>query len=233
MGFAAAFMIGFLGSFHCVGMCGPIALALPFRTTSKNQRLFGILFYNLGRVVTYGLMGMLFGSLGWGLELAGFQQWISLSVGIVMLLLVLLPYSGIIKSGSFFSDTLFPTWMRRLLGKLMKSNRFELLGIVGMLNGLLPCGLVYMAVGLAIASGNWNDGALLMISFGLGTIPAMFSLPFIGQFAGSSARNTIRKAMPIVVVLMGTLFVLRGLNLGIPYISPKISYEVNGGVDCH
>jgi len=233
MGIAAAFILGLLGSLHCVGMCGPIALALPYRTKSNSERSIGILFYNFGRVITYAFIGALFGSIGWGLNIAGFQQWISLITGIIILLIAVFSYFGIGKIGSSLSNAVFPSWMRRALGTMMKSNRFEMLGLIGILNGFLPCGLVYIAAGAAISGGNWQQGSLIMMAFGLGTIPAMFSLPFLGQFAGPNFRNGIRKVLPMLMIVMGGLFILRGLNLGIPYISPKILYEVNGGIECH
>ncbi len=219
----AALSLGFLGSFHCVGMCGPIALALPLSKTSNLARIIGGLVYNFGRIFTYALLGGLFGLLGKSFVLAGFQQSLSISLGVLILVMVFLPESSMNKfriTGEIYS----------LIGKLkskfndlLQKKNFSSLFFIGLLNGLLPCGLVYLGIIGAIATGEVVNGSLFMAFFGLGTIPAMLSISLLSNSISLPVRNKIRKAVPVFVVAMALLLILRGLNLGIPYVSPEMS----------
>ncbi len=229
--FIAAITLGFLGSFHCIGMCGPIALALPIGQAGFVKKFFLILSYNLGRIITYSVFGFLFGLLGQGFVIGGYQQLLSVVIGSILLVSVLLgPY---LPSKYKFSSATFRFFngIKTVLGKLFMKNTHESLLIIGVLNGLLPCGLVYMGVAGAITSGNGLTGAAFMTLFGLGTVPAMLSLPLLGNFFSLSLRNKIRKTTPLLVGSMSLLLILRGLNLGIPYISPKI--EKSDIATCH
>ncbi len=97
---------------------------------------------------------------------------------------------------------------------------FQSLFFIGMLNGLLPCGLVYMAIAGAIGTGGVAEGSLYMILFGLGTIPMLLSISLAGNIMSIAVRKRINKLIPVLVVIVGVLFILRGLSLGIPYLSP-------------
>jgi sulfite exporter TauE/SafE len=103
------------------------------------------------------------------------------------------------------------------------------------LNGLLPCGLVYVAIAGAISSGDAISGMLFMILFGLGTFPAMFAATIFGRFINLNIRKKINQAIPALAVVLAVLFILRGLSLGIPYISPKISAQTinQTEMECH
>ncbi len=224
--FWTAFTLGLLGSFHCVGMCGPIALALPLgKNTGWGKRLLGGVLYNVGRILTYAVMGALFGLLGKGLVMAGIQQWLSIVVGVLMLVAVVFIY--FVKKRWKATGTIFKGvgWIKQQLGHLFHKRSLSALFFIGLLNGLLPCGLVYLAVAGAIAEGTMHHGAFYMMLFGLGTLPAMLLLTQLGAFITVNMRNKIRKALPLAVVIIATLFILRGLNLGIPYISPEMSME--------
>jgi sulfite exporter TauE/SafE len=219
----AALTLGFLGSFHCVGMCGPIALALPVDHSHPAKRILGTLSYNLGRILTYGAMGALFGLLGKGFVMAGYQQWLSIGLGVAILVDVLWP-----KSFSTSTPLLQPLYkvvaiIKQTLGGLFRKKSMESLLFIGLLNGLLPCGLVYMGVAGAIATGSPMQGALFMMAFGLGTAPAMLGVTLLSGSITLQWRNNIRKAVPVVVSTMAFLLILRGLSLGIPYISPEMS----------
>jgi sulfite exporter TauE/SafE len=226
-------MIGFLGSLHCIGMCGPIALALPLNRSSWLSQLGGTLIYNLGRILTYFSIGLIFGSLGKSVAFFGYQQQFAIGVGILIIALALLPYSV---------ERLFDItpWLSKLLSRLKSSMRRFLqkrnlasLFVIGLLNGLLPCGLVYFAVIGAITSFNTWDGGLCMLVFGFGTWPMMFAAALSPGFIGIKWRNRVRKALPYFAVLIGLLFILRGMNLGVPYLSPKLLPESPEGVECH
>lgn len=216
-------MLGITGSFHCIGMCGPIALVLPLKGKSWFIRIFNGISYNVGRAITYGGLGFIFGLAGAGLSLAGLQQKVSIVMGIVMILTVLVPF---IFGGNFSAENLgTPVYQRikKPLSQLMQSGSAGALFLIGLLNGLLPCGLVYVALAGAIGTGSLTGSMLFMIIFGLGTLPLMLLVSVAGNFVGKTLRNRINQIIPFVVILVGILFILRGLNLGIPYISPKES----------
>lgn len=212
----AAFTLGFLGSLHCVGMCGPIALALPIGQMRPASRLMSVWLYNNGRVLTYSLLGALLGFLGMGIALAGYQQILSIVLGTVLLFGLLLP-KIFRKPGKSLI-----TWSLRfksLFGRWMQKKGPQALFITGMLNGLLPCGMIYIALAGATASGETIKGALFMAVFGLGTLPAMFSVSLISS-ASRPFRTGLRHTMPAITFIAGVLLIVRGLGLGIPYLSP-------------
>jgi uncharacterized protein len=216
-----AFIIGLAGSLHCIGMCGPIALALPLKQPDWAGRSMAALLYNLGRAITYALMGAIFGALGLGFRLAGLQQSLSIALGIIMILTVLFPMLFRKWGSPAFLET-FNKKLQLILSRRFSSPGYLSLFTIGLLNGLLPCGLVYMAIAGALVSGSLADGALFMFVFGLGTIPVMLALSLGGVYVGIQVRNRIRRIIPYAVILIGVLFILRGLNLGIPMISPKV-----------
>ena len=216
-----ALVLGLAGSFHCIGMCGPIAFVIPVDRSFKSKLFFQIFLYNFGRLITYSFIGLLFGFIGKGLYLAGFQQRLSVLMGILMISLVLIPVSLFNKFN--FSKPLYKiiskvkSRLRIYLNK--KSNKA--LFLIGFFNGFLPCGLVYMALMGSISTGNAFQGALYMALFGLGTIPMMTAAIVLGNFVNLSLRKKIQNIIPAFVVIIGLLFILRGLGLGIPYISPS------------
>ncbi|MBX3163493.1 MAG: sulfite exporter TauE/SafE family protein [Bacteroidetes bacterium] len=226
----AAISLGFLGSFHCVGMCGPIALALPVHQKTQSEKILAILTYNFGRIITYTLFGVLFGILGQSVALFGYQQWLSVSVGVIILIALIFPK---VFSSSKFSSKTFGL-LNKLKSKL--AAQFSKHGIrsffsIGLLNGLLPCGMVYIAIAGAVATGDVYKSALFMAVFGAGTLPMMFAITYSQNLISVKVRNVLRKSVPIMVGIMAVLLILRGANLGINYISPKLSEEKS--VECH
>jgi sulfite exporter TauE/SafE len=216
----SAITLGLIGSFHCAGMCGPIALAIPLNNNSWYSKLTGSLIYNIGRAVTYALMGFVFGMLGKGLVLAGFQKWVSIIMGIVMLLSVLFP--SLYKNRFDFNGKAFSFVgnLKVKLGSLLRKRSYGSLFLIGLLNGLLPCGLVYMALAGAIASSDAFTGAFFMFVFGLGTLPMLLFISILGNTLSAKFRTKMTKIIPGVVFFIGVLFILRGLGLGIPFVSP-------------
>ncbi|NCP46547.1 MAG: sulfite exporter TauE/SafE family protein [Flavobacteriales bacterium] len=223
--FITAFAIGLFGSFHCIAMCGPIAFALPVKNNTPFFRIISGVIYNIGRIATYVLFGILFGYLGQGISMATTQQVISIFIGIVFILSVLFPKSIINKINPTSNVGFFISKIKNNLGKLLHSTSTLNLLLIGLLNGLLPCGLVYAAIGGAIATGNVFQGALFMFFFGIGTLPMMFSAVLLSNFISINFRNKVKKIIPFFILLLGFLFILRGLNLNIPYLSPKINVE--------
>lgn len=224
----SALALGFLGSFHCVGMCGPIVLAVPFKGDTFIAKLKSALYYNVGRAVTYSVGGALFGLLGMGFVIAGYQQLLSIIVGVVLLLAVFIPekyYSSIKVNYAVVK-------IKNRLGKLLVNPSGSPLFLIGVLNGMLPCGLVYIALAAAVATGSWYNGAMFMMFFGIGTFPAMAAIFMLSSKIGINSRNKIRKLVPVMVTAMALLLVLRGLNLGIPYISPDMNANDNTKHKC-
>lgn len=211
-----AFSMGLVGSLHCIGMCGPIALALPFQRGSRLLALGHVLVYNLGRVITYMALGTVIGLAGRGLFLAGMQSWLSIALGILFLVVALFSINLESRVVRLPGIRQLNGWVQKKLGVLLRRQGvFSLLGI-GMLNGLLPCGLVYMAVAGAVTAGTAVEGAWFMTMFGLGTIPMMLAIAMLGQFIPVAWRNRIRKLLPLFLVIFALFFLMRGLNFSVP-----------------
>jgi sulfite exporter TauE/SafE len=209
-------------------MCGPLALALPVHHLPRVQQVTAILLYNLGRVFTYAFMGALFGWLGRSIYIAGFQQWFSITLGCMILVIVFL--------GTGFT----PAWLRRYhgkvqqwMGRLLSSPRMSHYALLGMANGLLPCGMVYLAIAGALSATNVEQSVVFMIAFGSGTLPAMLVLSLFGVHIKLSVRQQLKKAVPYVVACMGILLILRGMNLGIPFVSPVMAGAPQAVISCH
>ena len=224
-------MMGLLGSFHCVGMCGPIALSLPLTHDSNLAKFTGALLYNSGRIITYAAFGIVFGLIGKSFALFGYQQWLSVFLGILIIFFIILPKRlSAFKSNNYI--LVFFEKLRSALGRLFARKNYSSLFSIGFLNGLLPCGLVYMADVVALAYGDVMNSMLFMAFFGLGTLPMMWSIAFFGNYVSVSIRQKIRKAYPYMMTLLACLLILRGLGLGIPYVSPKVILEKKGVIGC-
>jgi len=209
---ATLFSIGLLGSLHCIGMCGGLVGALAL----GRSRVWwpGLFVYQLGRVTTYALFGTLVGVVGLSLgELGGtlVQRSLTLFAGLFMIVF------GLNLAG-WLPDPLARLSVsvsRRLgLGRLAASLAADarLLGWygMGMVNGLLPCGLVYAALALALAAGNVLESGLMMISFGLGTIPAMLLAPALLRRLAPELRGRAMQVAAVMLILLGAFTMLRG-----------------------
>ncbi|NRD23946.1 sulfite exporter TauE/SafE family protein [Winogradskyella litoriviva] len=230
----SALILGLLGSLHCVGMCGPIAFMLPVDRSNSFKKVSQIAIYHFGRLIAYSIIGLVFGLLGKSFYLFGVQQQLSIVIGILMIVIIILPYKTISKHN--LSKPLYKliSKLKSSLGKALKKRTPDTFLTIGFLNGFLPCGLVYMAVFGAIATGSLFEGSLYMILFGIGTIPLMTTAIYLGKFLNSTIKQRIQKAIPVFVVIIGLLFILRGLGLGIPYISPAPIVETaSSAIECH
>ena len=230
----SAVILGLMGSLHCIGMCGPIAFMLPVDRTNNYKKFGQIFIYHFGRLLAYGTIGLVFGLLGKGLYVFGIQQKLSIAIGVLMIIVVLIPFK--IFSKYNLSKPLFKviTGIKNRLGQELKKKRPDTFLTIGFLNGFLPCGLVYMALFGAVAMGSPREGSLYMILFGAGTIPLMTSAIYFSGFLKGTARQKVQKLIPVFVIIVGALFILRGMGLGIPYISPEpILNMVSGDIECH
>ncbi|OON66259.1 hypothetical protein B0919_22340 [Hymenobacter sp. CRA2] len=219
----AGFLFGLLGSFHCVGMCGAIALALPGAGQRGWRYVAGRTLYNLGRISTYTALGAGAGLLGQSLRLAGAQQGLSIASGVLILLLVAVPerYTGRAAAAVGLDRVL--ARLKHALAYWFQQHSLGALYLTGVLNGLLPCGLVYLALAGALSAPGLGGAAAYMALFGLGTLPLMLALSLTGQLVPLHWRVRLRQAVPVVATTMAILFIVRGLGLGIPYLSPRLA----------
>lgn len=229
--FISGFLLGAISSFHCVGMCGPLALSLPMAHYSTPKKILGILLYNLGRVFTYAALGVFFGFVGRQIFIAGYQQVFSIVVGALILFFFVMAVLRKRVRGLEFIDRFYRN-VQLLVSRFLRVNSLSGLFLTGLANGLLPCGMVYLAITGAAAAGNVWLGAGFMAAFGLGTMPALIILSFAGFIISIKARSFIRKLTPYAFLLMGVLLILRGLNLGIPYLSPSFA-ATSAAIQCH
>ena len=230
----SAVIFGLLGSFHCVGMCGPIAFMLPVDRTHSTKKIIQISTYHIGRLLAYSIIGLIFGLVGKGLYIFGMQQQLSIIVGVLMVVIVLIPVHTFNKYN--FSKPIYQiiSRVKSSLGQALKKKSADTFLTIGFLNGFLPCGLVYMAVIASIATQSAAQSSLYMALFGLGTIPLMTTAIYLGKFLNTTVKRRIQKAIPIFVIVIGALFIVRGLGLGIPYLSPAPIVEMaTSSIDCH
>lgn len=228
----SALVLGAAGSAHCIGMCGPIALAVPSPGTSWSARLASTLILNAGRVFTYVLIGAAFGAFGRGAQLIGLQQGVSVAAGIALLATVVLP--GLLERWSPAGRlSLLIARLRGNLARNLQRTAPEALFLTGALNGLLPCGLVYGAALGATATGGVLQGALFMALFGMGTWPALIGLRMSGHMVGARTRGLLRRISPAIVTGLAVLMILRGLGLGIPMVSPAPIASAAATSACH
>lgn len=237
----AALGLGFASGFHCLGMCGPIALSLGL--SKKQQVNFHLqnLTYQLGRILTYSFLGAIVGIVGEGFQLAGFQKYISILAGILLITMALFSFGGDFTSKiPAISNALLKVKIN--LGKLLRKTDYSSRFLTGVLNGFLPCGMVYMALTASLAAGGIWQSSTFMVFFGLGTFPFMFAAVLFGNILNATVRNKILKIVPVFMLILGALFILRGMELGIPYVSPKkealkvekhMNIDKNSDENCH
>jgi len=220
-GLYAALSMGFLGSLHCAGMCGPIMLILPFQFLNGWKKVAGIGLYHLGRISVYALMGLVLHSFK-SLFLPQWQQYISIALGVSLLLLGIFSF---LNNGSRQIKMPWLDFVKRQSGKVLGRPELHLLLAGGILNGLLPCGLVYMALSLATSAATPQAAMLTMYAFGLGTMPMLIAIIVLKGKISMLRMQSIRRFVPVIMLLFGVLFMLRGMNLGIPYLSPQVSMD--------
>lgn len=218
----AAFILGLASTFHCVGMCGPISLALPLNRSTSGTILSGLLQYHLGRILTYTLLGFLIGSIGLSLQLFRVLQWLSMFMGFVMILFAW--KRQWIHKVQFGHNRLMQGVVKGM-GNLLASNSPGKLFGLGALNGLLPCGMVYVGLGNALLSCDVIGTGAAMSMFGLGTFPVMLAVGFLARQFNGTVRQRINRVFPVLLTFVGLLLIVRGANLGIPYLSPAVNVQ--------
>jgi uncharacterized protein len=224
---SAGILLGLAGSLHCVGMCGPLALGLPVHQLSPAKKAAALGLYHSGRIATYSLLGLVFGLAGRRLYLAGMQQTVSIMLGCIILLYIIFKSSyqpAPVKK--------FQKWVQSSMIGLINKKSWSSFFLFGSLNGLLPCGMVYVAIAGAMSANDVLKGVLFMSGFGFATLPAMFALGFFGYLVNLKVRNELRRLSPYIICFIGVLLVLRGLNLGIPFVSPIMEPAPAAALEC-
>lgn len=230
----SALFLGLISSLHCVGMCGPIAMMLPVERQNEAKKVTQILTYHFGRLTAYASIGLVFGLLGRGFFLAGLQQKMSIIIGVTMIIVVLIPEKKFANYNLSKPVYKIISKIKSNLGSQFKNKSYKSIFTIGLLNGFLPCGMVYVALFGAIAMQSAGLGVFYMLLFGIGTMPLMTIVVYMNSLLKLPFRNKIQKVIPYLAVIIGILFILRGLGLGIPYISPSnMSLFVQQTPNCH
>ncbi len=218
---SVAILMGLTGSLHCVGMCGPIIWIMPFQATSGFRRWLSIGLYHAGRISVYAAMGLLLHSFK-VLFRPGIQQSISIILGVLLLLAGILSF---VSSGRLSVRLPWSGLIKQQMGKFIGNPHPAALLFSGMLNGMLPCGLVYMALSMSVSADTPWQSAGLMYIFGAGTLPVLTAITLLKQKTAFLRSRSVRRMIPVIMFLFGCIFMLRGMNLGIPYLSPDVRVE--------
>jgi sulfite exporter TauE/SafE len=230
--YGTAFALGIFSSLHCIGMCGPIALATPVIRKNFFTELVSRLLYNGGRALAYISIGCIAGAVGSIFYMGGIQQWVSIISGAIILLWVMVPTTNP-ENWKVINRLPVISSIRNKMGRLFKTKSYGAIFLIGVLNGFLPCGMVYMAVIGALTASTLAEGGLYMLFFALGTWPLMFILTSAWQMAGQQFRIKTRKLLPYMVGIIGLMLIVRGAGLGIPYLSPVLKPAAATMATCH
>lgn len=226
--FPLAFLMGLFGSLHCAVMCGPLMLSLPLQNNSNFKSAVQLLLYQLGRILVYTLLGMLVGFVGNSFAIFVNQETLSLTIGIILIVFTALQFSGkYIKTLNAIQYKMINP-ISKLMGKLIGLPFWGF--FAGILNGLIPCGMVYLALATALNSASMLGGAKFMFLFGLGTTPLMLMISLGGIYLKKYIRFNTQKLIPYFMLFIGALFILRASELGIPFLSPNTSHHVHGNI---
>lgn len=224
MFYLGAILLGLASSLHCLGMCGPLLSMFPWYKAGRSN-LKSPLIHHSGRILSYSIIGIIGGIIGQSFIFIGLQQWLSIIAGI-SILLILLFKSKLSSSLGFILKPIQKLHQNKSIGSSQKQF------LLGNLNGFLPCGMVYVALGASIAGGSIINSVSYMFLFGLGTLPALFGLSLIQNWLSQKWKASFKKVSNALLIAMAVLFLLRGFNLGIPYLSPKFDPQ-STEVKCH
>jgi sulfite exporter TauE/SafE len=221
----SAFMIGLAGSLHCMGMCGPISMLLPGDKSKRGRYILGRIVYNSGRIFTYSLLGLLIGLVGEQIALFTSQKVLFIIVGSLILLAFILPARWRKSLDVLPYVSRLNNVIKSSLSIFYKKHSLFAQLVFGVLNGLLPCGLVYAALSGAFLMSEAWESLLFMTLFGLGTLPMMLGFAFLG--------NSIRKLIsfrPKVIytfsyIILAIWLIFKGINL------PANSFDTKDGHD--
>ncbi|MDX2048386.1 MAG: sulfite exporter TauE/SafE family protein [Chitinophagaceae bacterium] len=230
----SGFTLGLAGSLHCIGMCGPLSLALPTHHLPAIRKFISLVTYQFGRIITYSCIGLVSGTAGRRIFISGYQQWFSIGMGILILCFAVLYFSR--KSAAFkftFVNRYYASVQKLIVRLLHSSSGIRGFLLLGMANGLLPCGMVYVALATAFSFTEVFESVFFMAMFGAGTLPAMMFVAYALQKPFIKTGRLFKKLVPFFMVAMAVLLILRGMNLGIPFISPQLPGTTANAAVCH
>lgn len=228
--FMSGLAIGILGNMHCIAMCGPLALMLPTQKLVGFKKLLAIFSYNMGRASSYTILGFVFGLIGNSLSLIGLQQALSIAAGLILLLI---NFTNVFKNKQVRIFGFKQFIQNKIVNQLQLLSSIKSFYFFGLLNGLLPCGLVYIAIATAIALANVYNAMWLMFAFGVGTFPLMLSLLIFKSNISIAVQQKAKKILPVFVSIMAIVLIVRGLGLNIPNLSPAIYNVKQNAISCH
>lgn len=223
-----AFFMGLFGSIHCAVMCGPLLIAINGQGSFSWTNLFNKLLYQSGRIFVYGLLGLLFGLFGNLAIVQGWQQYFSLFIGGILMLIGMFYFFGKKNTKLLSLQTRMIQPFVKVMGRWLYRPGGSF--VAGMLNGILPCGMVYMALASAMNASTLEGSMSFMLLFGLGTLPLLMLFSVLAYFPRNVFRKGFNKLLPFFYLIMGLWFVLRGANLDIPYLSPLL--YLDGAMNC-
>ncbi|PRD55739.1 sulfite exporter TauE/SafE family protein [Sphingobacterium gobiense] len=223
-----AFFMGFFGSVHCAVMCGPLLIAINGNIRLSWNLVFNRVLYQIGRILTYGIIGFFVGLLGGMATIQGWQQGLSWTVGIVLVSIGVFYLFGKNTQGLIHFQRKAVQPFTKYMGRWLYRPGGSL--VAGMLNGILPCGIVYIALASAMNADSLLNSFLFMVLFGLGTLPLLFLFSFVGNFSKPIFKRGFNRVLPFLYLVMGIWFILRGANLDIPYLSPLL--YIDGAINC-
>jgi hypothetical protein len=228
--FTSALLLGLAGSIHCVGMCGPLLLALPLDRDARWKVVQHAAVYHSGRILMYAMLGILFGLLGKTLVIAGLQKALAIGAAVFMLGMAFMAwrFERLVTAMPGFGA--FSQGIKVRMNRLIRQNPDGSHFMLGILNGLLPCGMVYAAIAGAIATSGGAEGGLFMATFGLGTLPLLLGVTLLRQKAGAGFRQKIRLIQPVLIAAVALLLLMRGLNLDLSLFESAVP---KAGYDCH
>ncbi|MEH3115266.1 sulfite exporter TauE/SafE family protein [Pedobacter terrae] len=225
-----AFLMGLFGSLHCAVMCGPIMLGMPFRKQNLFLTAFQLLLYQLGRITVYTILGSLVGLLGSSINLFSNQKTLSIFIGSMLIIFTVLQFNKSYTNRVSNLQLSAMNPLSKILGKVFDLKFWGL--FAGMLNGIIPCGMVYLALATALNTGNVQSGAIFMFLFGLGTTPLMLMISLGGIFLKKYIRFNTNRLIPWLMFFMGALLILRSADLDIPFFSPKNTGGYRHSIEC-
>jgi uncharacterized protein len=228
----SALILGLVSSLHCIAMCGPIAMMLPLVRDNPERKALQIILYHAGRMTSYSTLGLLFGIFGRGLYIAGMQQRLSIVAGVLMILIIIIPEKTFAKYNLSKPIYRLISQAKSAMGARLRNPSMSSLFTIGLLNGLLPCAMIYAALFGALATQQIFDGGLYMALFGIGTIPLMSGVSYLSGIITIPIRNRIQKVIPVAMVCVGVLFIARGLSLDTHYSPGALDLFVQAMPNC-
>lgn len=227
---SAALLLGIAGSLHCAGMCGPLILAMPFHHKGGSDGLKHLTVYHTGRIVVYVLLGILTGTIGKGVALAGIQKGLSIGAGFFLIVMAFTIWRFEFLVASIPGFSRYTGAVQRMIGRAMGKQGYQTSLSLGALNGMLPCGLVYGALAGAISTMEAAGGGIFMLLFGAGTLPMLLTVSLLGNKTGNRLRQKLGIVQPVLLIIAGVLLVMRGLHLDLSLFESAVP---SAGYECH